>query len=68
VLIILVFVSGDRHEEVAGCWLCRSRQSSVLQTQHVHAARRCQEDMRRSPDQDQGALPRLIKLCNAYCF
>ena len=61
-LIILLFVSGYCHEEVAGCWLCRGRQSSVLQTQHFHAAWRCQEDMRQSSDQDQGALPRLIKL------
>lgn len=66
VLTIFVLPPGNCHEEVSGCWLRCCRQPSVLQTQHIYAAWRREEDLRQSPVQDQGDLPRLS--FTTYCF
>lgn len=47
---------GDCDEEDHGCGLCCSRQSHLLQAQHIHAAGRCQEDLRHTTGQDQRGL------------
>lgn len=48
---------GHCYEEVLGCWLRCSGQSHLLQTQHGHASRRCQEDVWRSAGKSERILP-----------
>ena len=42
--------SGCRDEAISGCGLRRRGQPDLLQREHGHAARRRQEDLRRTPD------------------
>ena len=53
---VLVFLTGRRHEEVSRRGLRRRRQPDLLQREHGHVARRCQEDLRRTSRQAEGAL------------
>lgn len=48
---------GHRYEEVTGCWLCCGGQSNLLQTQHCHASRRCQEDVWCAAGKSERILP-----------
>jgi len=61
-LLLLLLSTGDRNEENTWCRLRSRRQSHLLQGELFDVARRREEDVRRTADEDQRTLRELDKL------